>query len=101
MLQVFVSQAWSSKEDNLEFFALWNNPGKWRDFLIRFFLSGWAQLMESIGGSWDWIACFELLRVDRVPVEEEICDGAVIFGKVLDEGVNLRDGETIVAESKM
>lgn len=71
---------------------------KQADFLRLLLISRWQYFVGLVGTGRDRIPCLELLCVDRVPVEEEVSDWAVIFGEVADEGRQLRMSQAIVAE---
>ena len=79
MLQVLVVETTGSHEDHLQLFPLRDHLSKQADFFRLVFLGVRLDLIELVGASWDRITGLEFLCVDRVPVKEEVGDGAVIF----------------------
>ena len=55
--------------------------------------------IELVGTDRHRVTRLKLLGIDGVPVQEEICDGAVVLGQVVDESLELRVRQTVVAES--
>ena len=55
--------------------------------------------IELVGTDRHRVTRLKLLSIDGVPVQEEICDRAVVLGQVVDESLELRVRQTVVAES--
>ena len=57
--------------------------------------------IELVGTDRHGVTRLKLFGIDGVPVQEEIRDGAVVLGQVVNESLELRVSQTVVAESVM
>jgi len=55
-------------------------------------------LVVIIRSNWHRVASLELIGVNGVPIKEEIRDWAAIFTQVVNQSVELRDCQAIVAQ---
>ena len=79
MLQIFVFETASSQKDNLELLALRNELSEEADFLSLVILSRRLDLVQLVSTGWHGITSFKVFCVDRIPIEEQVRDRAVIF----------------------
>ena len=83
----------------MELFALRNDLSEGANLLIGLLFCRLAQLMELVGTGYHRVTSLKLVRVDWVPVQEKVGHGTAILCKVLSQHLNLRNRQTIVAES--
>ena len=84
MLQVDVFKATCSQEYNLKLLSFRDQPCKQTHLFRLIILCWWLNFIELIGTGRHGVTRLKLLGVDRVPVEEQVRDGAVILGQVVD-----------------
>ena len=99
VLQVLVLQATCSKEDHLQFLAFRDKLGEETDLLRLVFLCGRLDLVKLVSTS-RRVTCLKLFGVDGIPVEEKICDRAVVFAQVPNQSGKLRVCQAVIAEPK-
>ena len=88
-MQVLVAETRCPHEDNLKFLAFGNDLRVRADFTHGILLSWLSELVELVNSSGDRITSSELISVDRIPVEEEVLDGATVFSQIAGEELHL------------
>ena len=85
MLQVDVFKSACSQEYNLKFLSFGDQSCKQTHLFWLIFLCWWLNFIELVGSGRHGVARLKFLGIDGIPVEEEVSDGAVILGQVVNQ----------------